>query len=190
MVRDTSLTSSSFTNYTCLALDSNGIITCTANNLTQHTIYQIVIVGEATEEGFPMPSAPILVNISGMWTCRIICITMHILYLLYIIDFPLHSTNLEPGKLENLTVTQTEEGFVLTWELPEEFWSLHDNVTIIYSCSCQNETVTVESVSLGNSFLLDSLTPGINYSVEIKAHNVLGHGPITEGTIAQSKVGM
>ena len=109
---------------------------------------------------------------------------------LYIINFPLHSTNLEPGKLENLTVTQTEEGFVLTWELPEGLWSLHDNVTVIYSCSCQNDTVTVESVSVGNSFLLDSLTPGINYSVEIKAHNVLGHGPVTEGTIAQSKVGM
>ena len=109
---------------------------------------------------------------------------------IYIIDFPLHTTNPEPGKLENLTVAQTEEGFVLTWELPQEFWSLQDNVTIIFSCSCLNETVTVESVSLGNSFLLDSLTLGINYSVEIKAHNVFGHGPITEGAIAQTQVGM
>ena len=95
-----------------------------------------------------------------------------------------------PGKVENLTATQTEKGFVLTWELPEEAQSLHDSITIIYSCSCQDEMMTIESVSSGNSFLVDNLTPGINCSVEVIAQNVLGYAPKTEGTIVQTKVGM
>ena len=81
-------------------------------------------------------------------------------------------------------------GFLLTWGPLEVAESLHDNFTIIYSCSCQNETMTAEAVLSENSFLLDNLCPGINYFVSVKAQNVLGYGPETKETIVQNKVGM
>ena len=68
-----------------------------------------------------------------------------------------------------------------------------DNVTVSYSASCNTNTTHLctsgSQIVTGNSFNIESLIGGLDYSVSLVANNAVGTSPATEITISQNPTG-
>ena len=76
--------------------------------------------------------------------------------------------------------TLTSRSVMVSWKVSN--YSIIDNFTVSYTRLCDNikGTVLIEN-GISESILIDSLYPGLQYSISITAANLLGKG--MEGTV-------
>ena len=71
----------------------------------------------------------------------------------------------------------TPTSVMVSWDSSNSLNSLVDNYTVSYTRLCDNNKGTVLIVNgTSNSTVIDSLSPGLQYSISITAANLLGKG--------------
>ena len=71
--------------------------------------------------------------------------------------------------------TLNSSSVMVSWEVSK--YSIVDNFTVSYICLCDNVRGSMLLVNgTSNSTVIDSLSPGLQYSISIIAANLLGKG--------------